>query len=1076
MINKLNYLFVVLFTSLFAVNLNVETQLKEMNNINRAVLFQFINNSSILRSEIIEDFENGFIDLISHGEDDVDVNEWVISEFTPDSLSQYSLVLFGNTWKDQLLDSIQVSTQSVWSLDMYSSLIGNNLNSEIQAIGFEDTVGNRIYYSIWGTQSVDIEFFENYYQGYFTLNNWAEVVLPIGIDWFDRFNYEPIINKLFYVNDADGWFSDSIYFDNIIDISEDLPIAPLVAISIDEEVISEVDEFGRLTQTYQFYSEVVDVDSDLDSIIYYWSFGDGSTDTISNPQHTYLTEDDHLYSVTLIVKDPTGLLGYALIPVHLDIGESTFPIKMNFVGDVMMGRRYNCISAPTNDENCNDGIIPTCGSEYLFEYINPYFGDIADISIANLETPITDFPENPHPTKSIVFYSKAETISALDYAGIDVVSLANNHFLDYMVDGMLETQNQLDSVEIKYFGAGLNEYEAMSPVFINKSGVNIAIIGSSNIDGREYNEQPYLDSGYNKPGFYKMNENNVSRQIENIDSISDIIILETHSGAEYSLEPRFYYGEDELYNPFFTEPTRENIEFRHFAIDAGADMVINHHPHVLQGIELYNGNLIAHSLGNFVFDQRYPETWQTIIINSEINESGFSKHWIQPVFIQNYIPKPATGKLAHRILDNLAYKSRKLDTYLHVDYENEIAEVLFNPDEQISNVYYILSDSLLNNNTGYNISKPIELERVGSIKNLEFLNNGEFEFRLGREIIMMGDFEYNPPMDCWDPGINYWRMIPHDSEFINDSISYNGEYALQQIRNYFDENNAITEISYCVPIMNQFEHTVHGVVKGDNANNARINTYYYSDRNCGNSIANESLMGTLNGYFDWTNFEREIEIPENGNFVDMIIRSSPPENGTSNVYFDDLGIIQWEAWQNINGLDSLLYPNDFYYIQIRSTSQVIVEMEVEEIKYEILPEPQPIFNVESNLICEGESVQFLNSSTGVNLWWQWEVGNEEVQFAENPIFILNEIGWYDVTLSIFDLHGELTSNTMENFIHVYSCFEGDINLDNEVNVLDVLLFVNLIINNEFNEIADLNFDIEVNVLDILLLINIILEN
>ena len=118
----------------------------------------------------------------------------------------------------------------------------------------------------------------------------------------------------------------------------------------------------------------------------------------------------------------------------------------------------------------------------------------------------------------------------------------------------------------------------------------------------------------------------------------------------------------------------------------------------------------------------------------------------------------------------------------------------------------------------------------------------------------------------------------------------------------------------------------------------------------------------------------------------------------------------------------------------------------------------------------------MNSSTGVNLWWQWEVGNEEVQFAENPIFILNEIGWYDVTLSIFDLHGELTSNTMENFIHVYSCFEGDINLDNEVNVLDVLLFVNLIINNEFNEIADLNFDIEVNVLDILLLINIILEN
>jgi poly-gamma-glutamate capsule biosynthesis protein CapA/YwtB (metallophosphatase superfamily)/PKD repeat protein len=1073
--NKLIYLIVVLFSNLFALLLEVEPQIGNINNLNRAKIVQFINNSNNLRSVIIEDFENVNLSLISHGEEDVDNDDWGISDFSPDSFSQYSLVLFGNTWKYQNLDSIQITTQSVWSLDMYSSLIGNNLNSEIQAIGIEDTFGNRIYYSIWGTQSLDLDFFENYYQGYFPLNDWTKIIIPLGIDWFDRFDYEPVINKLFYVNDADGWFADSIYFDNIFDISEDLPIPPQVSIQANSETTSELDEFGRLTQSYQFHSEIIDPDSEIEDMIYYWDFGDGTKDSTANPEHTYLIEDDHLYNVSLIVKDHSDLFGYALTSVEIDLGESSFPIKLNFVGDVMMGRRYNCTTAPTNDENCNDGIIPTCGAEYLFEYINPYFGDIADISIANLETPIIDFPNNPHPTKSIVFYSKSETISALEYSGIDVVSLANNHFLDYMVDGMIETQIHLDTVEIKYFGAGLNEYEAMAPVFINNSGVNIAIIGSSNIDGRENNEQPYLDSGYNKPGFYKMIENNINRQVENIDSVSDIIILETHSGTEYSMEPRFFYGEDELYNPFFTEPTRENIEFRHFAIDAGVDLLINHHPHVLQGIELYNGKLIAHSLGNFVFDQRYPETWQTIIINSEINENGFSRHWVQPVFIQNYIPKPATGKLAHRILDNLAYKSRKLNTYIHVDYVNEIAEVLFNPEEQISNIYYNITDSLQYNDY-YNISKPIEFERVGSFKDLEFLNNEDFEFRLGREIIMMGDFEYNPPMDCWDPGINYWRMIPPETEFINDSISFNGEFALQQIRSDFDDNNAVTEISYCVPIENQFEHTVHGVVKGNNANNARINTYYYSDRNCGNSITNESLTGALYGDFDWTNFNRDIEVPENANFVDMIIRSAPPENGIANVYFDDLGIIQWDAWQNLDGIDSLLYPNDYYYIQVRSISQSTIDMKIEEIKYQTLPEPQPLFNIESNLICEGESVQLLNLSTGINLWWQWEVVDNQIQFEENPIFIFNNIGLYDVTLSIYGLDGELTSNTIENYIHVYSCYVGDINIDNEVNVLDVLLFVNLIIINEFNEIADLNIDFEINVLDILLLINIILDD
>jgi len=505
------------------------------------------------------------------------------------------------------------------------------------------------------------------------------------------------------------------------------------------------------------------------------------------------------------------------------------------------------------------------------------------------------------------------------------------------------------------------------------------------------------------------------------------------------------------------------------------DLIINHHPHVLQGIELYNGKLIAHSLGNFVFDQKFPETWQTIIINSEIDQSGFSNHWIQPVFIQNYIPKPATGKLALRILDDLAYKSRKLDTYLYVDYENEIAEVLFNPEEQMSNIFYINSDSLTNNGNGYNVSKPIELERVGSFKNIEFLSDNVYEFRLGREIIMMGDFEYNPTMECWDPGINYWRMIPPESEFINDSIFFNGEYALQQIRNEGDENNAVTEISFCVPLENQFEHTVHAFVKGGNANNARINTYYYADRNCGNNIDNEPLTGNLNGDFDWTYYEKEISIPENAHFVDMIIRSSPPESGTSKVYFDDLGIIQWEEWQDVNGLDSLLYPNDFYYLQIRSISQVTYEVKINEIMYKNNEEPQPFIFLESNSVCIEDSIQLYNASTGINVWWQWNIEGQELNYEENPIFIFDESDWYDVTLSIFDLNGELTTLSFQDYIHVYSCFEGDINMDDNVNVIDVLLFVNLILNNEYNNVADLNMDSEINVLDILLLINIILE-
>lgn len=1061
---------------LFSLNQNLKFKIDEIRDLNLKKIIQFSNNIETTRSIVIEDFENDTLILISHGEDDIDSDAWYLSSFTSDSSSNQSLVLYGNTWKDQEIENILIDENSVWKIDMYSGSISDDMSSEIQAFGFEDTLGNRLYYSIWGSQSVDVDFFENYYQGFFAPNQWTEIILPLGSDWYDRFEYNPTITTLFYVNDDDWWFSDSIYFDNIMDISEDLPIPPSVSISIESNSIIDNIDNDRIVQSYNFLAIVDDSDSQFEELKFNWDFGDGSTDTIFNPEHSFEIQDDHFYNVFLTVEDQTGLMGYAIISVGVDEGVSTFPIKINFVGDIMMGRRYNCTSAPTNDEECNDGIIPTCGSEYLFDYINPYFGDIADISVGNLETPITDYPDNPHPTKSIIFYSESETMEGLEYSGIDAVSLANNHFLDYMVEGMVETQQNLDSAGIKYFGAGLNEEEAMSPIFINKSGVNLGFIGSSDRDGRENNEQPYLDAGYNKPGFYLNSEENLQRQIGQMDLVSDLVILNIHSGSEYSTAPRFYEGEDENYDPFFTEPTRENIEFRHFAIDEGIDLVINHHPHVLQGIELYNEKIIAHSLGNFVFDQRYPETWPTVILNAEIDQFGFAKYWIQPVYVHNYIPKPATGKLAHRILDYMAFKSRKFNTYLSVDYDNEIAEVLLNPENIQSNIFYILQDSLINNGEGIFESNPLELNRVGSIKDIDFMNGDNFEFRLGREIIWNGDFEYNPQMNCWNPGINYWRLLPAESEFINDSIFYNGSYALQQVRYAEDENNAVTEISYCVPIDNDFEHTVHTVVKGQNTSNARVNAYYYSDRNCGNNVETESFTGNLTGDFDWTYFDKKLELHEDANFVDLIIRSTPPESGISNAYFDDLGIIQWEHWNNIDGLDSLLFPNDYYYIQFRSTNEIMYKAKINEIVYKDLVNPQPHFIADNLSVCVGETVQLLNNSTGTNVWWQWNVEGHETSNDENPFFTINEVGMFDVSLSIFDFNGDLISHQIDNYLQVYSCYIGDVNMDDAVNVIDVIAVVNMILAEAFFELADLNNDNEINVLDILLLISIILED
>ena len=258
------YLFVLLLNQLSGSPLILEIKPNQIKSLNRLTVLNYIKNNDYTRSIIIENFETDSLELLTHGDDDIDPSDWTLTTFTPDSTSYSSLVLYGNTWKDQLLDSILINYNTVWKLDMFSALLGENQSSEIQAIGIEDLEGNRLYYSIWGTQFVNEDYFENCYQGYFSFNSWTEIILPIGMDWYDRFEYEPVINKLFYVNDADGWFADSIYFDNILDISEDLPIAPSVTITIESSSSGDVDEYDRPLQTYSFSSDVIAPDSDIE--------------------------------------------------------------------------------------------------------------------------------------------------------------------------------------------------------------------------------------------------------------------------------------------------------------------------------------------------------------------------------------------------------------------------------------------------------------------------------------------------------------------------------------------------------------------------------------------------------------------------------------------------------------------------------------------------------------------------------------------------------------------------------------------------------------------------------------------
>ncbi|SVC37296.1 uncharacterized protein METZ01_LOCUS290150, partial [marine metagenome] len=397
--------------------------------------------------------------------------------------------------------------------------------------------------------------------------------------------------------------------------------------------------------------------------------------------HTFLVMDDHPYTVYLEVTDQTERIGRSTVQIDVDEGESSFPLTINFVGDIILARNYE------ND----GGIIPTLGVEAIFEPTLSILGENADITVANLEAPLTTVGTT-HPSKPIVFKGSPDNVTGLVFAGIDVVTLANNHVMDYMLPGLQETQLVLSENNILHSGAGANSFEAYQPVFLQKKGVNIAFLAVSDRTGQYNNYQPYLNAGYNKPGFAYMTPYYMLQQIEEVEYVADLIVVEMHAGSEYSSSPSYDYDgyfsdsnpyedhasdrdndipsnseEEEDYSPYLDIPHMWDREIRHFAIDSGADIVIVHHPHIVQGVEVYNGKLIAHSLGNFVFDLSYAETFPSMIVQSKIDWSGFYEFNLDPVIIDDYIPVPALGELGLHILDDIAMKSKALSTTLNID-------------------------------------------------------------------------------------------------------------------------------------------------------------------------------------------------------------------------------------------------------------------------------------------------------------------------------------------------------------------------------------------------------------------------
>jgi poly-gamma-glutamate synthesis protein (capsule biosynthesis protein) len=262
----------------------------------------------------------------------------------------------------------------------------------------------------------------------------------------------------------------------------------------------------------------------------------------------------------------------------------------------------------------------------------------ADIAFANLETPFVDEPDELFTYANRTFRAEASDAQALAAAGFDVVSIANNHIFNFGARGAPITRQNLVAAGLQPAGAGANAEEALRPAIVERSGLKVSLIALTVHD----NGKPSTRAGALAYVPFEELADTATMAIAATRARDqpDFVVVSVHWGIEYAPHP---------------ENAQRTIA--HLMVDAGADVVLGHHPHVVQDIERYNGAVIAYSLGNFLFDQRILTRRQSLILDIGLERDGeqrrISTVIAHPVLSghDDHIPRVAS-------LDELAWRRR----------------------------------------------------------------------------------------------------------------------------------------------------------------------------------------------------------------------------------------------------------------------------------------------------------------------------------------------------------------------------------------------------------------------------------
>lgn len=346
----------------------------------------------------------------------------------------------------------------------------------------------------------------------------------------------------------------------------------------------------------------------------------------------------HLTHQIFPVRLAVFFLGLLFTPVvYADTGQGTYPetVRITAVGDIMMGGSARPEFAKF-------------GFDYAFDGTRKILGQ-SHVVFGNLEGPLTRRGKAEKNKKYIFRTPPAKVARALQKAGFDVVSLANNHSLDYGAVGLADTIDALAAEGIRHVGAGQNSGDARAPTFVIVGDHAIAFLAYS----LTFPENFWATR--TRPGTAFGHEKHIIADIKAARDVADIVLVSFHWGQESTTDLREY-----------------QTRLGRAAIDAGAQAVLGHHPHILQGVEHYKQGVILYSLGNFVFGSYSRKSRHSVIAHLYFTGSRLSQVRLLPINVLNadvvFRPILLQKENANKVVRELQVMAAELGTRIVNDH------------------------------------------------------------------------------------------------------------------------------------------------------------------------------------------------------------------------------------------------------------------------------------------------------------------------------------------------------------------------------------------------------------------------